>query len=145
MPKPPRPHRSDYKHLSIVTPRWRDNDVYAHVNNAVFFEYVDTAVNSWIIKSGKLDVPYGPIIGLVVHSECHFFASLRFPDPVHTLLRVDKLGTSSATYGVGLFDGEAADAAASAAFTHVYVDAKTHKPVPIPDAFRVALETLKVV
>lgn len=143
MSKPPRPHRSDYKYATIITPRWRDNDVYAHVNNAVFFEYVDTAVNGWIIESGALSVPHGPVVGLVVHSECQFFASLRFPTPVTAMIRVDKLGRSSVTYGVGLFDGDTQDAAAAASFTHVYVDAETHKPVAIPSEFRAALETLQ--
>ncbi|MBB5515540.1 acyl-CoA thioester hydrolase [Rubricella aquisinus] len=144
MSKPPRPLRSDYRHMSAITPRWRDNDVYAHVNNAVFFEYVDTAVNGWIIEYGGLAVPHGPVVGLVVHSECQFFAALRFPRPVHTGLRVDRLGSSSVTYGVGLFDGDAEEAAAAAAFTHVYVDAQTHRPVPIPDMFRHALEGLRI-
>jgi acyl-CoA thioester hydrolase len=144
MSKPPRPLRSEYKHMSIITPRWRDNDVYAHVNNAVFFEYVDTAVNAWIMESGCLAIPNGPVVGLVVHSECQFFAALRFPTPVHTGLRVDRLGSSSVTYGVGLFNGEEDSAAAAAAFTHVYVDAQTHRPVPIPDIFRDALDRLRV-
>lgn len=54
-------------------------------------------------------------------------------------LRVDRIGASSVTYGVGLFRGDAGDAAAAARFTHVCVDRGTHRPVPIPEPLRVAL------
>ncbi|MEL7215241.1 MAG: thioesterase family protein [Pseudomonadota bacterium] len=134
--------RSDYIHFRKLTPRWRDNDVYAHMNNAVFYEYIDTAVNAWIIESGTLPVPHGPVVGLVVASSCTFHAALGFPTPVTCGLRVDRLGRTSVTYGVGLFSGDAQDAAAEASFTHVYVKAEDHTPTPLPEPFRAALKTL---
>ncbi|MGA1089067.1 MAG: acyl-CoA thioesterase, partial [Candidatus Nanopelagicales bacterium] len=32
----------------LVTTRWADNDMYGHVNNAVYYAYFDAAINSWI-------------------------------------------------------------------------------------------------
>lgn len=140
----PRAGRADYALFETFTPRWRDNDVYGHVNNAVYYEYADTLVNGWLIASGALAVPNGPVIGLVVETGCIFHASLAFPQPIEAGLRVDRIGRSSVTYGVGLFGPGAALAAAEARFTHVCVDAATRKPVPLPASLRTALEGLRV-
>lgn len=125
-----------------MTPRWRDNDVYGHINNAVFYEYVDTAVNSWLIESGALAVPDGDTVGLVVHSECTYFAPLAFPDLVTAGIRTARVGRSSVTYEVGLFRGADTETAAIARFTHVYVTRDDHRPAPLPDRLRQRLAAL---
>ncbi|MEM9010206.1 MAG: thioesterase family protein [Pseudomonadota bacterium] len=142
MPKT-RARRADYAAFRQITTRWRDNDVYGHVNNAVFYEYVDTAVNAWIIAEGLLEIPTGPVVGLVVASGCDFHAPLTFPAEVSAGLRVARIGTSSVTYEVGLFDARADEAAAEAHFTHVYVDRLTRRPVPLPERFRSGLRALE--
>ncbi|MEM9228652.1 MAG: thioesterase family protein [Pseudomonadota bacterium] len=137
-----RAHRSAYVHFQPMTTRWRDNDVYGHMNNAVYYEYVDAAVNGWIIASDTLPVPSGPVVGLVVESHCVFHAALGFPGCIETGLKVARVGTSSVVYGVGLFEASADVAAAEARFVHVYVDAQSRRPVPLPRDFRAALQAL---
>jgi acyl-CoA thioester hydrolase len=126
-----------------MTTRWRDNDVYGHMNNAVYYEYVDACVNHWIQASGTLPVPGGPVIGLVAETGCVFHAALGFPRSVEAGLAVSHIGNSSVRYEVGLFDQGGTKAAAEAHFVHVYVDAESHRPVPIPDGFRAALQGLQ--
>lgn len=141
MPRP-RAVRKDYAVFREMTTRWRDNDVYGHLNNAVYYEYVDTAVNGWIIDSGALEVPHGPVVGLVAETGCVYHAAIRYPDRIGAGLRVARLGTSSVSYEVGLFRNDDDEASAEARFVHVYVDARTHRPVPLPDPFRDALRPL---
>lgn len=143
MPRTPPPLRADFPHFETFSTRWRDNDVYAHMNNAVFYEYVDSLVNGWLIRSGGLAVPDGPVIALVAETGCVFFASLGFPDSVEAGLRLDRAGTSSVTYGVGLFRPGAPQAAALARFTHVCVERFSRRPTPLPPALRSALEELR--
>lgn len=138
----PRTARGDYRHFMEIAPRWRDNDAYGHVNNAVFYEYVDTTVNSWIVANSGLDVPRSPVVGLAVESGCCFFGPLAFPDPVTAGLRVTRVGNSSVRYEIGLFRGLSDEPAAEAFFVHVYVDSLTRRPVPLPAAFRAALQGL---
>ncbi len=140
MPEP-RPERKAFRIFRTLTPRWRDVDVYGHVNNAVYYEYVDTAVNEWLATSGALAVPASDPLGLVVHSSCQYYAPLTFPGAIEAGLRVARIGTSAVTYQVGLFQGED-EAAALADFTHVYVGAASRKPQPLPDGFRAALSAL---
>jgi acyl-CoA thioester hydrolase len=136
---PERPTRKDFAYFHEMTTRWRDNDVYNHVNNAVFYEYVDTGVNAWIKLEAGLDVPDAQIVGLVVNSSCNFFAPLSFPGHVTAGVCVARIGRSSVTYRVGLFADNAEIAASDARFTHVYVDRETREPMPLPSSFREAL------
>lgn len=134
-----RPIRKDYLWHYSMTTRWRDNDVYAHVNNAVYYEYVDTVVNQWLMRAAGLELPGGPMIGLVVRSECDFFGPLSYPNGVDGGLKAARVGRSSVTYDVGLFAEGEGPAQARALFTHVYVDAQERRPMDLPQAFRAKL------
>jgi acyl-CoA thioester hydrolase len=120
-----------------------DNDVYGHINNVIYYSFFDTAVNGTLIDEGLLDPLNSPVIGLVVETGCTYAASVSFPDNIDAGIRVAHLGSSSVRYEVGLFkDGEDA-AAAEGFFVHVYVDAKTRRPTPLPAPLRTFLEPLK--
>ena len=134
--------RSHYRHFSPITTRWMDNDAYGHVNNVVYYSFFDTVVNRWLIDHGVLDIHAGGVIGLVVETQCNYFASLAFPQTVEAGLSVTRVGSSSVRYEVGLFaQGEPLSAAAGH-FVHVYVDRATRRPAPLPTALQAALQPL---
>ncbi len=141
-PRPQPQGREAFAHFAPITTRWMDNDVYGHLNNVVHYSLFDTAVNRLLIEAGALDIHAGGVIGLVVHTQCHYFESLAFPQVVTACVRVEQLGRSSVRYGLGLFGDDALLAAAIGQFTHVYVDRATRRPVPLPDALRGVLEPL---
>ena len=117
--------RSAYRVFRPITTRWADNDVYGHVNNVVYYSWFDTAVNAHLIDQGVLDIHAGQTIGLVIETQCNYFAPLAFPQTVEAGIRVARLGGSSVRYEVGLFaQGEPLTAAAGH-FIHVYVDRET--------------------
>jgi acyl-CoA thioester hydrolase len=119
-----------------MTTRWSDNDAYGHVNNVVYYSWFDSAVNAWLIEAGLLDVAAGDPIGLVVETGCRFARPLAYPEPVEIGLAVERVGTSSVAYRLGVFGANRADAAAEGRFVHVYVDRETRRPVPLPEAWR---------
>lgn len=136
--------RSAYRVFRSISTRWSDNDVYGHVNNVVYYSWFDTAVNAYLIEQGVLDIHAGDTIGLVIETQCNYFASLAFPQTVEAGLRVARLGGSSVRYEVGLFaQGEPLSAAAGH-FIHVYVDRETRRPAPLPEPLRTALQALVV-
>ncbi|AUT67774.1 MULTISPECIES: acyl-CoA thioesterase [Paraburkholderia] len=145
MNKPAPAPRTAYPHFLSIATRWMDNDVYGHVNNVVYYSYFDTVVNEYLIRSGVLDIEHGTTIGLVVETQCNYFAPIVFPDRIDAGLRVVRLGTSSVRYEVGLFREGDAEPAAQGHFVHVYVDRETRRPVTLPDRLRAALEPLLVV
>lgn len=134
--------RADFRVFRPLQTRWMDNDVYGHVNNVVYYSYFDTAVNGWLMEATGQDTRLLPAIGVVAETSCRFFSEISFPDALNAGLRIERLGKSSIVYRLGLFRGVAMDACAAGRFVHVYVDAVTRKPVPIPEAIRAAAATL---
>jgi len=136
--------RSDFPAWLAVPTRWMDNDVYGHVNNVVYYSYFDTAINHYLIAQGGLDIHAGPQIGLCVESHCRYAAPLAFPGVVDAGLRVDRIGTSSVRYGIGLFAAGQDVPAAEGWFVHVFVARDTRRPEPIGACLRAALERVLV-
>ena len=139
-----RPARADFVVWRQVTTRWRDDDAYGHLNNATYYELFDTAVNAHLYEATGLDVRALPAIGIVAETSCRYFRELGFPAPIDTGLVVERLGTSSVVYRIGLFQGAGDEAAAEGRFVHVYVDnTRPDRPVvPVPAEIRVVLEPL---
>ncbi|MFM8864164.1 MAG: acyl-CoA thioesterase [Limnohabitans sp.] len=140
--KPQAEGREAYKAFRPITTRWMDNDVYGHVNNVVYYSWFDTAVNATLIEQGVLDIHGGQTIGLVIETQCNYFAPLAFPQTIEAGIRVARLGTSSVRYEVGLFAQGEPLTAAKGHFVHVYVDRQTRRPVALPAALKQFLETL---
>jgi len=140
-----RPHaqpRTAYRTFRSIGTRWMDNDIYGHVNNVVYYSWFDTAVNAYLIEQGVLDIHQGDTIGLVVETQCNYFAPLAFPQTIEAGLRVARLGSSSVCYEVGLFAQDAPLCAACGHFVHVYVGRNDRQPRPLPLRLRQMLKTL---
>ncbi len=134
--------RDAFPLLWPVPSRWADNDVFGHVNNVVYYSWFDSAVNGLMVARGLLDIHIGPIIGLVVESGCRYHRPLAFPQVAELGLRIARLGTSSIRWEIAVFGPDAPQAAAEGHFVHVHVDRQTRRPVPVPDAWRLALADL---
>ncbi|GAA1924651.1 thioesterase family protein [Nocardioides lentus] len=146
----PRPTRADYAHWRTVTTRWRDDDSYRHFNNATYYELVDTAVNAFLIEATGSDPRDWPEFGIVAETGCRYFREIGFPAPVDVGLVFERLGRSSVTYRIGMFQGgsgaEDDEAAAEARFVQVYVERERQgvgrAVVGVPDRVRTAVEPL---
>ena len=142
MSRPEPRGRDSYGHFTAITTRWSDNDAYGHVNNTVYYQWFDSAVNALLVGAGLLDITHGDPIGLVVETGCTYFAPLSFPGDVEVGIAVDRIGGSSVTYRIGIFAAGAADPAAQGHFTHVYVGRDSRRPVQLSAAWRAKLEDL---
>ena len=134
--------REHYRHFQPITTRWHDNDLYGHVNNVTYYSYFDTAVNSYLIETGGLDIRHGEIVGFVVSSSCDYFESIAFPERIEVGLRIGKLGNSSVHYELAVFREGELQACAAGRFVHVFVDRQSTQPVSIPQPLRQAMALL---
>jgi acyl-CoA thioester hydrolase len=158
---PPAPDGLNGKDFPVLWPvgtRWADNDMFGHLNNAVYYQLFDTAINAWINTTTGLDPLTAPSLGIVAESGCRYFSELHFPQSLVVGLAVTRLGRSSVTYRLGVFrastaqnaahDAQRAEPAESVSalghWVHVYVDRTSRRPVPIPDAIRALLSTARV-
>lgn len=136
--------RDQYRHFLPLTTRWKDNDVYGHVNNVEYYSYFDTVINTYLIAEGGLDIHAGQAIGLCAESHCRFIGEIAFPETIEAGLRVEHLGNSSVRYGIGLFRAGREQPAAEGWFVHVFVDRHSRRSTPLPDQLREALSRLLV-
>lgn len=136
--------RDAYRWFLPVATRWIDNDVFGHVNNVQYYSYFDTTVCSYLVGTGQFHPTEGDLTAVVAESGCAYFASVAWPDRLEGALRVDRLGSSSVRYGLGVFREGATMSSAGGHFTHVYLDRKTGRPAPLPEGLRAALAPLAV-
>lgn len=143
--KPERPlplGRDAYPAFQNIPTRWMDVDIYGHVNNVQYLSFFDTAVNGWYVSQGLLDPRSSPAVFLVVETGCHYFSELVFPETVEAGIRIEKIGSSSVIYQIGLFQAGKEKPAAQGRFVHVHVDRETRRPLAIPQQTRDKLTLL---
>ena len=128
----PRPKgREAYRHFTAFATRWRDNDQYGHMNNAVYYELFDSAVNKFLIDSGSLALARGKTQFLVASSGCDYFTDVAYPSDVDIGLAVRRPRNISVTYDVGLFLADADVTAATCVCVHVNVATDDQRPLAI--------------
>ena len=135
--KPQPKSRGAFRYFASFDTRWRDNDRYGHLNNAIYYELFDSAINQLLIDQGILDFGSGDHVFLVASSGCHYFSELAYPDNLEVGLAITTLGNSSVTYDLGLFKRGAEHTAATGFCVHVHVTRRGYRPAPISSQDRV--------
>ena len=128
--------RAAFRHFTSCDTRWRDNDRYGHLNNAIYYELFDSAINQLLIDHRLLDFESGDHVFLVAASGCHYFSEVAYPDKLEIGLAISRLGNSAVTYDLGLFKKGADHTAATGFFVHVHVTRDSYRPFPIPPRYR---------
>jgi acyl-CoA thioester hydrolase len=140
---PPQPGQpltaAGYPWRHAVTTRWADNDIYGHVNNAVYYQYFDSAINALLIEQAGLDIHHGTVVGFIVRSECDYLQPVAYPGTLEVGVAVERLGGSSVTYAVALFSAQG-ELCARGRMVHVFVDTSHGRSVPLPEHTRQALQ-----
>jgi acyl-CoA thioester hydrolase len=132
----PVPTLADYGWTRPFPTRWHDNDVFGHVNNTIYYAAMDTTVTSWLLGPGGHGMVEDSDPAVVVASSCRYFASGAFPDTLVVGLRADRVGTTSVSWGLGIFRESDDELLATGTFVHVFVDRGTRRPIPVPDPLR---------
>jgi len=140
--RPAPPALEAFGWFSTIATRFSDNDAFGHVNNAIYYNYMDSAICRYLIESCDYDPLNADHLLFAAENGCHFHAALGFPDLVRVGLAVKHIGTSSVQWHIGLFSNEQTNAAATGYFAHVVVDRTTRRPAPIPLKMRTAFERL---
>ncbi|XP_023349679.1 uncharacterized protein LOC111718335 isoform X2 [Eurytemora carolleeae] len=157
---------SQFRWFLPIQTRWKDNDQYGHINNAVYHSIYDTVINVFLIRHVGLDLESAVLPrGYMVTNSCTFLGSARYPEVYLAGLGVSKLGNTSVRYKLCLFpqnpeeslllnlkDGHnptdpvvrrfAENGLVQGDFVHVFVDPKTEKPVHISQEWRSKLDLL---
>ena len=129
-------------HTMRMPVRWGDMDAMGHVNNTVYFQYIETARIAWLEQIGALPDPSstGPVL---VNAQCSFLKQLKYPADIEVSTFVGPPGRSSfeMTHEIRLVDeaGRAGGLHAEGAAKVVWVDFQAEKSVPLPEEIRALL------
>ena len=136
------PSRSDYFYFLESPTRWRDNDSYGHMNNAVYYTLLEMVIMRYLEVESGLDLDALGVRCFTVENGCTYHDALKYPDTIEAGLRVGRLGNSSVRYEIGLFKKGESDVKASGVVIDVFVDTESERPTQLPDAVREKLATI---
>ena len=140
-------NRSDFAHFVTLPIQWGDMDSIGHVNNAIYFRYVESGRIAYFraieaTPAGGLFEGEGPILADI---QCSFIGQLRYPATIDVGTRTSRLGGKSFEIQAGIFvQGEDIPAATSRAVV-VWFDYENQKTAQIPDDLRARIVDLEVV
>ncbi|RRD22983.1 acyl-CoA thioesterase [Brucellaceae bacterium VT-16-1752] len=143
-PRPNAEPRSAYREFYDMQTRWSDMDIYGHVNNVVYMQYCDAALNRSLIASGALELNGSTPIGIVARNSTNYFSEISYPDNVVVGVRVEHIGNTSLLWGFGIFKDDEELTAAVSEYVHVYVDRDTRRPVPLTPELKELADRLYV-
>lgn len=127
-------------HTMVANIRWGDMDAMGHVNNTIYFRYMEMARLDWFFGMGLPADPKGegPVI---VNAFCNFIRQLEFPGDVLVRTYVGEMGrTSFDTYHELLRTDDPDTVCASGGATVVWVDFPKQKSIPMSEAARALIE-----
>lgn len=134
------PERKKLVHEMRIPIRWGDMDAMGHVNNTVYFRYLETIRIEWMRSIGCQPDPKGegPVI---LNAFCNFYRQLEYPGDVLLKMYVsDPARSTFESWGTM----ERADAPgtiyAAGGATTVWVNFPAQKSAPLPDWLRAHLE-----
>ena len=123
-------------HVERIPVRWGDMDAMGHVNNTVYFRYMEQARISWFESLVPRADAWGEISIVIVNASCNFRKPINYPGTVEVKVFAAAPGGSSVGtfYELTLNDAVHADGAA----TVVFLD-REQKPLRIPERIRALL------
>lgn len=134
--------RTDFRWFLDMPTRWIDNDQYGHMNNAVYYNVYENVVMTWLEIVQGFNLNTGSVRCFTVENGCQYHDAVRYPDQLECALRISKIGNSSVCYELGIFKQGCETVSATGFIVDVFVDAKTERPISLPDEVRQAMESL---
>jgi acyl-CoA thioester hydrolase len=125
-------------HSTLIPIRWGDMDAYGHVNNTIYFRYMEQCRVEYLEGLGFKVMPQG-LAPVIINASCTFLIPLNYPGTVEVNMYCGQPGRSSIpTYFEIRREGDA-KIYATGESKIVWMDVSTGKSVLIPDALRAQL------
>lgn len=125
-----------YRHRTSLQVRFRDIDAFGHVNNAVFFSYVELARIRYLLDVLKPDTPFDRMPLILARVELDYRSPIFFGEDVLVDSKVDRIGRSSFDMRHRMTAGNDGRLAGDVHTVLVTYDYAAARPMPVPDAWR---------
>ncbi len=135
----PIPEEKTFVHESIIPIRWGDMDAFGHVNNAVYFRYIEQARINWLDSLG-LNFAQDEQGVVVVNAFCNFMKPVEYPaDLIIKTYIANPTRVGLDTFNVMSLVGDPDTVRATSGATIVWVDFKTQKAASWPPELKAKL------
>lgn len=124
-------------HTERIAIRWGDMDAMGHVNNTVYFRYMEQARIAWFESLVPRADAWGEVSIVIVNASCNFRRPINYPGTVEVKVFAGAPGRSSVQtfYELNLNEELYADGEA----TVVFLD-RSQKPLRIPEKIRALMQ-----
>jgi acyl-CoA thioester hydrolase len=127
-----------FRFSTTLEVRWRDLDAMNHVNNAVYFTYLEQARVRYLRELELVSVSPSDIGFILAEARCQFKSPLKLGERVTVYIRVSEMGRSSFVFRYRM-EGEDGRLAAEATTTQVRYDYERERSLPLSDGWRQAI------
>jgi acyl-CoA thioester hydrolase len=135
---------SEHRFYHPIEVRYGDIDPQGHVNNVVYFTYMEQARAKYIERLGLWKGTDFLDLGIILaEAHCRFLAPLRYGQPVEVGVSVTRIGNKSFEMTYTLRDASSQDEAAQGWTVQVAYDYRTGESVPIPPVWREAIASFE--
>ncbi|NRF69982.1 acyl-CoA thioesterase [Aquincola sp. S2] len=133
------PERKKLTYEMVIPIRWGDMDAMGHVNNTVYFRYLESLRIEWFRSIDCQPDPDG-IGPVIINAFCSFIRQLEYPGEVLARHYAGEIGRSTIdTFATLERTDQPGVVYASGGATVVWTDFKAQKSVPVPDEVRALL------
>jgi acyl-CoA thioester hydrolase len=134
----------DWPVTTRIPVAWGEMDAFAHVNNAVYFRYFETARIACFERVGYTALMHGAGVGpILAHTECRFRIPLEYPDTVTAATRIADISEQGFLMRYAVFSHRHARIAAEGSGRIVSFDYKAGRKIDLPAAVAERLSTLQ--
>jgi acyl-CoA thioester hydrolase len=126
----------DLRHRTPLQVRFRDTDAFGHVNNAVFFTYIELARIRYLLDVLQADRPFDRLPLILARVELDFRSPIMFGEDVEVETQVDRIGRSSIAMSHRMTAGDERRLVGEAQSVLVTYDYAAARPIPVPEEWR---------
>jgi len=126
----------DFRHRTPLQVRFRDIDAFGHVNNAVFFSYVELARIRYLLDVLEVEADFSTLPLILARVELDFRAPIFFGDELEVATRIGRIGNTSFAMSHRVTAGTDQRLVAEVETVLVTYDYGAGRPIPVPDEWR---------
>jgi acyl-CoA thioester hydrolase len=137
-------HLAGFPVVIEIPVAWGEMDAMQHVNNIVYFRYIESARMAYFERVGLHEHQRATGVGpILAWTSCRFRRPLAYPDTVSVGTRVSKIDHDRFTMHTVIVSHKLGEVAAESEGIVVAFNYREQQKVPLPDEIRRQIETLE--
>ncbi|WOE30647.1 MULTISPECIES: thioesterase family protein [unclassified Acinetobacter] len=131
----------NYNHIYIQNVAWGDMDAFGHINNVIYYRYIENARISYL---DQLDIFNYPIYVVVAFNSCKYLSPVLYPDILEIRVKISELRTSGFRMVYIIWSRQQQKIVAEAEAILVCVNKDNGIKIPLPNAIREKIIAIEI-